>query len=144
MVVIKGHSITSHYMDSTPVGVDEVGCRSMMRAHFEKSTDTYSRCSRWSRLPLSRSSEFLKLFTPTHQAHTEPVGNLVNVSVHPLLDLCFSSHSLVLCSFQQFFVSSAYCFVMIYRMHAMSSFQPLPETWGYSGSSSSLLDKDQF
>src|SRR5260370_8722145 len=100
-------------MDSTRVGVDEVGCRSMMRAHFEQSTDTYSCCSRWSRLPLSKSSEFLKLCTPTHQVDTEPVDSLVNVSVHPLLDLYFSSHSLVLGFHSQFFMSSQYRFVFV-------------------------------
>src|SRR5713101_8439638 len=115
-------------MDSTRVGVDKVGFRSMMRTHFEQPTDMCSRSSRWNRLPLSKSPEFLKLCTPTHQVHTEPVGSLMNVSVHSLLNDCFSSHSLVLCSFQQFFVSSAYCFVVINRIH---------DTF-------SLLDKDQF
>src|SRR5450759_3051380 len=66
---------------------------------------------------LRECSELLKLFTPTHQVHTVPVGSLMKVSVHSLLDDCFSSHSLVLCSFQQFFVSSAYCFVVIDRIH---------------------------
>src|SRR5207244_2520818 len=116
MVVIKGHSITSHYMDSTPVGVDEVGCRSMMRAHFEQSTDTYSRCSRWSRLPLSKSSEFLKLCTPTHQVYSKPVGSPMNVSVHPLLDLCFSSHPLVFCSPEQFFAPHTSCFCLFCKL----------------------------
>src|SRR6266699_6320293 len=103
-------------MDSTRVGVDEVGCRSMMRTHFGQWTDIYSRCSRLSRVPLSKSSEFLKLFTPTHQVHTKPVGSLMNVSVHPLLDPCFSSDPLVLCSPEQFFASPAYSFIVINRM----------------------------
>src|SRR6266704_4941938 len=129
-------------MDSIRVGVDGVGGCSMMRAHFEQSTVTYSRCSRWSRLPLSKSSEFLKLCTQTHQVHTKPVGSLMNVSVQPMLDLCFSSQPLVLCSPEQFFASPAYCFIVIDRMHDAYSFQPSSEMRDYNGCSSSL-DKDQ-
>src|SRR6266550_3771777 len=130
-------------MDSIRVGVVEVGCCSMMWAHFEQPTDTYSCCSRWSWVPLSKSSKFLKLCTPTHQLHTEPVGNLKHVSIHPLLDFCFSSLPLVLCSPEQFFASPAYCFIVIDWMHDAYSFQPSSEMRDYNGCNSSL-DKDQF